>query len=341
MWIDDPWWYLPEIPPIYYRRFGSRPVLTYPASTYLESCSNSLRWLLRTVWPSILHPWSSWHILSGSGSPRTRNQKEVPESRTGECIRAKTTSLLPMDPSHPRPGVEWQRTELSLSMNFLWLNISDWIPLNQSYYILEFSQAVATCSIQYNKPCFYNSFSVAFLLYSYFYCFEYGNALSCREQGKKLQHFILDKVAKFTSFVSWTGSGFCWVGRTTLPKFLLSTSGKIPGRQRRATTGPNTTSPWSTCHALMNWSDSKQDILELVELVAERWILVERNKSWRVEFDSSSDSLKWRWSWHEENRAYVLVPGNEVGGVTRESDGGAPARPFDYIVIWKTWYVIP
>ena len=149
---------------IYYRRFGSRPVLTYPASTYMESCSNTLQWLLWTVWPSILHPWSSWHILSGSGSPRTRNQKEVPESRTGECIRAKTTSLLPMDPSHPRPGVEWQRTELSLSINFQWLNISERIPMNQSYFILEFSQAVATCSIQYNKPCFYNSFGVAFLI---------------------------------------------------------------------------------------------------------------------------------------------------------------------------------
>ena len=28
---------------------------------------------------------------------------------------------------------------------------------------------------------------------------------------------------KFTSFVSWTGSGLHWVGRTPLPKFLLST----------------------------------------------------------------------------------------------------------------------
>ena len=36
-------------------------------------------------------------------------------------------------------------------------------------------------------------------------------------------HFLLDRVAKFPSFVSWTGSGFRWVGRTPLPKFLLST----------------------------------------------------------------------------------------------------------------------
>ena len=43
------------------------------------------------------------------------------------------------------------------------------------------------------------------------------------EQGKKLQHFLLDRVAKFTSFASWKGSGFRWVGRTPLPKFLLST----------------------------------------------------------------------------------------------------------------------
>ena len=48
-------------------------------------------------------------------------------------------------------------------------------------------------------------------------------AWSSLEQGKKLQHFLLDRVAKFTSFVSWTGSGFRWVGRTPLPKFLLST----------------------------------------------------------------------------------------------------------------------
>ena len=48
-------------------------------------------------------------------------------------------------------------------------------------------------------------------------------AWSTLEQGKKLQHFLLDRVAKFPSFVSWTGSGFRWVGRTPLPKFLLST----------------------------------------------------------------------------------------------------------------------
>ena len=48
-------------------------------------------------------------------------------------------------------------------------------------------------------------------------------AWSSLEQGKKLQHFLLDRVAKFTSFVSLTGSGFRWVRRTPLPKFLLST----------------------------------------------------------------------------------------------------------------------
>ena len=57
-----------------------------------------------------------------------------------------------------------------------------------------------------------------------FYCFEHGNAWSSLEQGEKLQHFLLNRVAKFTSFVSWTGSGFRWVGRTPLPKFLLSTA---------------------------------------------------------------------------------------------------------------------
>ena len=48
-------------------------------------------------------------------------------------------------------------------------------------------------------------------------------AWSSLEQGKKLQHFLLDRVPKFTSFVSWTGSGFRWVSQTPLPKFLLST----------------------------------------------------------------------------------------------------------------------
>ena len=40
------------------------------------------------------------------------------------------------------------------------------------------------------------------------------------------QNFLLDRVAKSTSFVSWTGSGFCWVGRTPiriLPFELLRT----------------------------------------------------------------------------------------------------------------------
>ena len=58
------------------------------------------------------------------------------------------------------------------------------------------------------------------------HCFEYSNAMSSLEQGKKLQHFLLDRVAKFTPFVSWTGSGFRW---TPLPKFLLSTD---PGSVR-------------------------------------------------------------------------------------------------------------
>ena len=53
-------------------------------------------------------------------------------------------------------------------------------------------------------------------------------AWSTLEQGKKLQHVLLDRVAKFPSFVSLTGSGFRWVGRTPLPKFLLS----IPPRGR-------------------------------------------------------------------------------------------------------------
>ena len=46
---------------------------------------------------------------------------------------------------------------------------------------------------------------------------------SSLEQGKKLQHFLLDRVAKCPYFVSWTGSGFRWVGRTPLPTFLLNT----------------------------------------------------------------------------------------------------------------------
>ena len=45
-------------------------------------------------------------------------------------------------------------------------------------------------------------------------------AWSSLEQGKKLQHFLSDRVAKFTSFVSWAGSGFGWVSRTPLPKFV-------------------------------------------------------------------------------------------------------------------------
>ena len=36
-----------------------------------------------------------------------------------------------------------------------------------------------------------------------YYCFEYGNAWSILEQGKKLQHFIpVDRVAKIYNFVS-------------------------------------------------------------------------------------------------------------------------------------------
>ena len=40
------------------------------------------------------------------------------------------------------------------------------------------------------------------------YCFEYGNAWSRLEQGKKLQHFLLDRVAKFTSLCLEQGQRF-------------------------------------------------------------------------------------------------------------------------------------
>ena len=50
-----------------------------------------------------------------------------------------------------------------------------------------------------------------------FHCFDYTNAWSSLEQDKTLQHFLLDRVVKFTSFVSWTGSGYHWVCRTPLP----------------------------------------------------------------------------------------------------------------------------
>ena len=55
-------------------------------------------------------------------------------------------------------------------------------------------------------------------------------AWSSLEQGKKLQHFLLDRVAKFTSFVTWTGSGFRWVGRTPYPNSCWVP----PGDQLRA-----------------------------------------------------------------------------------------------------------
>ena len=59
--------------------------------------------------------------------------------------------------------------------------------------------------------------------YVLFLVFWIRPAWSTLEQGKKLQHFLLDRVARFTSFVFWTGSGFRLVGQTPLPKFLLST----------------------------------------------------------------------------------------------------------------------
>ena len=52
---------------------------------------------------------------------------------------------------------------------------------------------------------------------TYIYCFDYGNALSGLEGGKKLQ-IVLDRAAKFTFVVTWIGSGFRRVGRTLLPK---------------------------------------------------------------------------------------------------------------------------
>ena len=57
-----------------------------------------------------------------------------------------------------------------------------------------------------------------------FYCFEYDNAWSSVEQGKKLQHFLLDR-AKFTYLCLEQGQGFIESSDClpSLPKFLLST----------------------------------------------------------------------------------------------------------------------
>ena len=59
-----------------------------------------------------------------------------------------------------------------------------------------------------------------------FYCFEYDNAWSSTEQGKTLQHFLLERVAKFTSLCLEQSQGFVESADShpsPPPKFLLST----------------------------------------------------------------------------------------------------------------------
>ena len=73
-------------------------------------------------------------------------------------------------------------------------------------------------------------YNLYYKLMQHMYCFEYGNVWFSLEQGNKLQHYLLDRVAKFTS-VSRTRSGFHWV-RTPPPPphiyiFLLSTGGGV------------------------------------------------------------------------------------------------------------------
>ena len=46
---------------------------------------------------------------------------------------------------------------------------------------------------------------------------------------KEIIVLSLRQGSKIYIFVSWTGSGFRWVGRTPLPKFLLSTPPRAPG----------------------------------------------------------------------------------------------------------------
>ena len=41
-----------------------------------------------------------------------------------------------------------------------------------------------------------------------FYRFEYGNTWSSLQQGKKLQHFLLDRVTKFAYVCLEQGQGF-------------------------------------------------------------------------------------------------------------------------------------
>ena len=48
-----------------------------------------------------------------------------------------------------------------------------------------------------------------------YYCFEGGNAWSSLEQGKKLWHFLLDRVAKFTSSCLEQGQSFVESVETT------------------------------------------------------------------------------------------------------------------------------
>ena len=56
---------------------------------------------------------------------------------------------------------------------------------------------------------------------------------------------LLDRVSKLVPFVSWTGSGFRWVGRTPLLKFLFSISPLPPGYVPRGSFPffPSTLSP--------------------------------------------------------------------------------------------------
>ena len=61
------------------------------------------------------------------------------------------------------------------------------------------------------------------------YCFEYGIAWPSLEQGKKLQYFLLDRVAKFTSLCLEQSLSFEILSRLNPPTQIPVEYNPIPG----------------------------------------------------------------------------------------------------------------
>ena len=152
-------------------------------------------------------------------------------------------------------------------------------------------------------------------------------------------------VAKWTIFVSWTGSGFRWLGRTPLPKPLLSTNESVffPGHSSNVPR-PEASQRWSECQILSPKSDQVQispaaspeishhTVWRTCLFIAysdERWLYHDYSHylAYTFRFKWPGEFTFWTWEWKGNDRAYCSWTFNPFTPKTDQFQISAAASP--------------